>query len=85
MKCQDAYNKGYDCGFQAAIYTDYDSEMDESLESAAYDSELNARDFSPWEFIAHEINDNTEERSEQLWEWYDKGVTAGIKAGIRVR
>lgn len=59
-------------------------ECEECLSYAAFQSEQNARDFSPWEFIAHEINSD-EENAEELWESYDAGVAAGIKKAVRKR
>jgi len=47
----------------------------------AYESELGARDFSPWEFTAKEINDRCADlEHDDLWELYDLGVEEGIAA-----
>ena len=54
------------------------------LTAAAFESESNAREYSPWEFLAAEIN-GAEDRAEGLWEAYDAGVAAGIKAEARRR
>jgi hypothetical protein len=48
------------------------------------EAESNARQFSPFEFLAHDINE-TGDRAEGLWEAYDAGVFAGAKAGARER
>ena len=56
---------------------------DECLTAAAFESEQNARQFSPFEFTAHDINES--EDSEELWERYDEGVAAGIAAAVKGR
>jgi hypothetical protein len=56
---------------------------EEVLTNAAYEAEMNARQYSPWEFIAQEINDSDD--PEELWEQYERGVTAGIQRGVRER
>lgn len=53
------------------------------LTTAAYESEQNARQYSPWEFLAHEINSGR--NPEGQWEAYDAGVAAGIKLGVTQR
>lgn len=57
---------------------------EDCLTSAAYASEMNARQFSPFEFFAHDINE-CEDRSEGLWSAYDAGVGVGIKRGMKDR
>jgi hypothetical protein len=58
-------------------------ECEECIMSAAYECEQNARQHSPFEFTAHEIN--TGRNPEGQWSAYDSGVEAGIKAGIKKR
>ena len=41
-------------------------------------AESNARCFSPWEFVAHEINSLGEFDAEAAWEAYEDGVAAAI-------
>ena len=92
-----AFEEGWGKGYSAAIYCEVSDEdrreagcdcgeftiCDECLTKAAYDSEQNARSFSPWEFIAHDINESDD--SEELWEDYDNGVTSGIADGAKER
>lgn len=97
MNDKQAYQEGYNNGYRAALYCDVNVDDQENagcnckrgkicpdcLSVAAYESEINARDFSPWEFTAHDINES--EYSEDLWGEYDRGVTSGIKAGTKER
>lgn len=80
MNQKEAYAHGYDRGIEAATYCEVAE--GEDFESAAFDSEMNSRDFSPFEFFAHDVNE-TGDRSEGCWEAYDNGVAAGIRAAIR--
>lgn len=57
---------------------------EECLVEAAYESELNSRQFSPWECFANQMN-QVEERSDGLWQAYEKGVGIGIIRGARKR
>jgi len=98
MSCRDAFDEGYQYGFSAADYCDFDDdeyvgdkgkadpetigEFWEEFSSAAGESEANARDYSPWEFTAQAINEATEESEYDLWQCYEDGVYAGIKAGF---
>jgi hypothetical protein len=49
---------------------------------AAWDNEENARQYSPFEVFAHEIN-MSGNRAEGLWEKYEDGVRVGINQGVR--
>ena len=54
-------------------------------ESICYEVEMNARQFSPFEFYAAEFNkvDESEEGgSEEAWEAYDQGVCDSISADL---
>lgn len=53
------------------------------VQSAAYDSEMNSRDYSPFEFTAHAFNESR--NSNALWSAYDDGVSKGIAENIRQR
>ncbi len=57
-------------------------EFEEVAQSAAYEGELNARSYSPFEFFAHDIN-MSGNRAEGLWEKYAEGVTVGINKGVK--
>jgi hypothetical protein len=54
----------------------------EQLTEDAFEGEMNGRDFSPFEFLAKEIND-TGDRADDIWDAYDAGVFLGIKKFIR--
>jgi hypothetical protein len=51
-------------------------------QSLCFEAESNARCFSPWEFIAHDINTAAPEGddwlTEVLWDSYDAGVADAI-------
>ena len=98
MSCRDAFDEGYQYGFSAAKYTDFDDdkyvgdkgkvgpetvgEFWEEFSGYAAESETNARDYSPWEFTAEAINEASEESEYDLWQCYEDGAYAGIKAGF---
>lgn len=98
MTKQDAYYNGRDKGLQAIKYCEVgDNDIREAgcdhghlevckecLTQAALASEMNARDFSPFEFLASEIN-NSGDRADGLWKSYDEGVLRGIRKGMRDR
>jgi len=48
---------------------------------ACHAAESNSRDFSPFEFIAHEFN-SAEENSEELWEAFEQGASDAISADL---
>jgi hypothetical protein len=97
MNQREARAEGRRLGEQAAVYCEV-SEQDrreagcdhaegecfDCLTSAAWESEQNARSFSPWEFLARDINESGD-RAEGLWEAYDEGVAVGIRVGARNR
>lgn len=98
MTKQDAYYNGRDNGLAAVKYCEvYDNDIREAgcnhghleackdcLTSAAFDSEQNARQYTPFEFLAAEINAQGD-RADGLWDSYDKGVAVGIKKGLTAR
>ena len=47
-------------------------------ETLCHEAEMNARQFSPWEFVAKEINSLPEFDREAAWEAYDEGVILAI-------
>lgn len=57
---------------------------EDCLASAAYESEQNARQYSPFEFFANDINESGD-RADGLWEAYNKGVSIGIRRGLKAR
>lgn len=97
MNQRQSFQLGKRAGYNAAIYAEVSDsdrhhaccdcegkqECEECIMSAAYECEQNARQYSPFEFTAHEIN--TGRNPEGQWDAYDSGVEAGIKAGIKKR
>src|SRR5215475_5103846 len=72
------------CRFEASCDCSQGNYCEDCLTSSAYDSEQNARQFSPFEFTASAIN-KSGNRTESLWNAYDEGVAAGIKRGVARR
>lgn len=97
MTREDAMATGKQYGYSAGKYCEVSNEdqreagcdcesgdmCSDCLATAAYASEMNARDFSPWEFVAHDIN--TDEDSEELWEAYEAGVAQGVQQALNER
>ena len=54
------------------------SDQIDAWEGYCYESESNGRDFSPFEFTAHEINESR--WPDGAWEAFDEGITRGIRA-----
>jgi hypothetical protein len=78
MTEKEAYEIGYDEGYTAAkANIDRNLSYDENFENA-WEGHENSRQYSPFEFIAQEINED--EDSEELWDSFDEGVSEGIKA-----
>lgn len=50
-------------------------------QSLCFEAESNSRSYSPFEFTAHEFNEN-EELSEELWEAFDNGIADSIFADL---
>ena len=84
MTEDEAREKGFYVGWGIATEADFSpgTSMDEK-ESEAFEMEMNARDFSPFEFFAHKINES--EDSDGLWEAYDEAVVQGIREGLDYR
>lgn len=55
----------------------------DALQMLASESESNSRDFSPFEFTAHDLNER--EDSEDAWQAFDEGISDGILANIGER
>jgi len=98
MNQTQAMNIGRAEGFGAAIHCEVgDSDRKQAdcecvppaiccdcLAEAAYESEQNARQFTPWEFIAKAINE-CGRRAQGLWDAYERGVGKGIWQGVKAR
>lgn len=78
MNKNDAKSEGFDAGYSAGVYGTEGFKDEDEFFSMAYESEENARQFSPFEFLAHDINE-TGDRAEGLWDAYDEGVLFGIR------
>jgi hypothetical protein len=59
------------------------NKLQDDLHSAAGDAQDNDRQMSPFEFLAHEINECP--NSEGLWEAFSDGIAMGIKKGFKDR
>ena len=55
----------------------------DAMEIMAFESESNDRQFTPFEFTAHEINEH--ENADELWEAFDEGIAEGIQVNIKQR
>lgn len=84
MNKKSAYAEGKKAGYNIAAYAEFDEGMDydEMLESA-FEAEEIARQFTPFEFLAHDINASRE--PDGLWEEYERGVSVGIEKGLKQR
>ena len=67
---------------EGRITVDEDNQWD-VVQSLAYESESNDRQYSPFEFTASEFN--KARNSEARWEAFDAGISDGIDANIRQR
>ncbi len=100
MNQKEAKEHGIDAGESAVAYCEVsdvdrreascdckdEQACEECLSQAAFDSEMHVRDFSPYEFLAHEINTSSpSDRADGLWFAYDEGVALGIKRGLKAR
>ena len=90
MNKKQAWAEGYNHGYEAATYCEVDTdglsptEYKEKVREEAYEAEENGRQYSPFEFLAHDLNES-EDRADGLWEAYYEGVVAGIDAGVKER
>lgn len=50
-------------------------------EALCFAAESNSRDFTPFEFIAHEFNESQD--SESLWEAFEAGVADSIREDLK--
>jgi hypothetical protein len=84
MDKKTAYAHGKQAGLDTAYYGEFDPDLDcDERLSEALEGEVNARQFSPFEFLAQELNSGRD--PEALWEAYERGVEAGAKAGLKKR
>lgn len=59
------------------------SDAEDKLLNWAYDAEENNRQFTPFEFTAHEFNSRDD--SEACWEAYQSGIDQGISDEVKAR
>jgi hypothetical protein len=86
MNRKEAYRKGVDrgesigesCLAENFAYASVDAYLEQCGES-----EENDRQFSPFEFLAHDINSHEEFRAEGLWEAFDRGISVGFNKAWR--
>lgn len=82
MDTHEAYEEGYSNGYgigqeNRTDFTDHDAYMEACLTH----EQDTFRQYSPFEFFAHDINELGEEGgSEECWEAYDRGVADGLDA-----
>jgi len=75
----DKIDRCVDCvGLGKTVTAENVAEYHEALCFAA---ECNSRQFSPFEFIAHEFNES--EESESLWEAFESGVSNSIREDLK--
>ena len=98
------FDRGFNCAswqdlpeVDSVVRTDSDGRVtvDEGnmwdvVQSLAYESESNDRQFSPFEFTAAEFNvadedEESEVSTDELWEAFDEGISDGISANIQER
>ena len=78
MNKQDCFELGYDRGVEAAEFGTEEAKTQDEFLEFAFEAEENSRQFSPFEFYAHDIN--CEDNADELWEEYDRGVAKGIQS-----
>jgi hypothetical protein len=59
-------------------WKNHESQIEEVIKKAGYESEEGDRDFSPFEYTAKELNDLDEVVSWDPWEAFNKGVAQNI-------
>ncbi|MFH1865035.1 MAG: hypothetical protein ABIK85_04060, partial [Candidatus Eisenbacteria bacterium] len=75
MNKREARSEGVAAGYQAGLYND--------TEEDAFEAEENARQYSPFEFLASEMNRSRD--PDGLWDAYDEGVAVGVRKALRER
>ena len=81
MNKRGAYKEGYDRGYGIALSVEV--EDGEDLWDTCFEAEDNSRQYSDFSFLAHDLN--TSRYPDSVWEGYEDGVVAGIRAGVRKR
>jgi hypothetical protein len=87
MNKKDLFAQGKESGYNVARYNNemnpenWNNSDIEKFESDCYEAESNSRQYSPFEFLAHDINEC--HNSDSLWDAYDNGITAGIQKYVK--
>ena len=85
MTKKDIFNCGYVRGVSIAQVIDLVSDdMYENLENAFVIDENN-RQFSPFEYIANDLNELQEKKTYDVWEIFESGVSKGIAYALDQR
>lgn len=92
------YSRGYAAGDNIDLvdigdYTSHDGDRvkvtsDNWMEihsSFAWEAESNDRQFSPFEFLAHELNEIADSKSYEVWDVFDEGVNKGVADALKKR
>ena len=83
MTKQEAYQLGIERGRQAALDVDFEPGLDDSLEAAALEAEMNSRQYAGFEAIDRALSDD--EDFDDLWTQYNDGIHVGVRRGARER
>lgn len=83
--CAEAYDKGFDTGTDMVRMnprpdTFADQEAVDEFVSTLLEGEVEARQYSPFEFFAKWVNDQDD--SSEVWDAYEKGVHDGIRGQL---
>ncbi len=80
---REAYQKGIDAGEVSAWATQaaFSGKGKEDWEQRAIESEQHSRQYSPFEFLAQDLNEHPV--PDRAWEEYEKGVGVGVRRYIR--
>ena len=87
MNETEAYERGLERGrfFGEASFEGWDmiAETEDEAVDAAFAAEENDRQFSPFEFLAKELNNLSEEESDACWERFEEGISEGIEKAFK--
>lgn len=78
------FQRGFNAGqaASACVSTSPKTNLDD-FTAEAHEAEGNARQYTPFEFLAKQINDSP--APEDLWDAYEQGVSSGIAAAAKAR
>lgn len=55
------------------------------METCAFEAESNGRQYSPFEFTANELNEMEDSKPYDVWQVFEDGIAAGIRKNIAKR